>query len=59
MRAITRVKFGQNTFQMILDGVLRDVQVGRDDLVGITICHAPKYIEFTRRYRIISGGIRL
>src|SRR5215470_3504885 len=52
--AVARVQFGENTFQMILNGVLRDVQVGRDDLVGISICHAPKYIEFTRRNRIIS-----
>src|SRR5215813_13275142 len=53
VRAIARVQLGENTLQMILDCVLRDVQIGSDDLVGITICHATKNIEFTSRDRII------
>src|SRR5215470_4588494 len=51
--AIARVQFGENTFQMILHGVLRDVQIGSNNLVGVTICHASEHIEFTGRNRII------
>src|SRR5215471_1969688 len=53
VRAIARVQFGENTFQVILDSVLRDVQIGSNNLVGITICHSSEHIEFTARNRII------
>src|SRR5580700_9721445 len=40
---------------MVLNGVLRDVEVGGDDLVRTPTCNSTEYVEFARGNRVVGG----
>jgi len=55
MSSIVCVQFGKDTLQVVLNGVLRDVEVGSDDLVRTPTCDSTEYVEFARSNRVVGS----
>ena len=52
--AIIGPEFGKYALQVILDSVLRDAEVGRNDLVRASSGHTRQHVKFSGRKPLVS-----
>jgi hypothetical protein len=52
--AVIRAEFGKDTFHMTFDGGLGKVELGRDDLVGVSHCDSAQHSNLPLAERILD-----
>ena len=55
MGAIVRIELGKEALEVVLDRVLRNVEIRCDDLVRAAVCDSTKNFELSRSNQLVSG----
>jgi len=55
MSAVVCIELGKNAFEVILDGVLRNVEIRCDDLVRAAVRNSAEGCDLSRSHQVVSG----